>query len=120
MTGHRIRLRVNAQQQRTLNRWCEAARRSWNWLLNESDRQSRDRRGGRAFFWRRGRWMPAGPDWEPDPEAPRENLSRLITQVRRATQLWWMIEPPARVYRSELRISLKWITDFGEVDHGFR
>ena len=30
-------------------------------------------------------------------------VGRLVTRVRRAARLWWMVEPPARVYRSEYR-----------------
>ena len=47
--------------------------------------------------------MPAGPEWVPDADAPQEDLDRLTTRVRRAARLWWMVEPPARVYRSEFR-----------------
>ena len=103
MTAHRIRLRVNAHQARTLARWCEAARLAWNWALEEGDRQLRDRRGGRGFVRRRGRWIPVGLDWAPNPDAPLEDLSRLLTRVRRVARLWWMVEPPARVYRTEIR-----------------
>jgi len=103
MIAHRIALRANDHQARTLSRWCEAARLAWNWALGERDRQYRDRNGGRAFIRRRGKWVPVGPEWSADAEAPRENLSRLLTRVRRHARLWWMIEPPARVYRTELR-----------------
>ena len=103
MTAHRIRLRVNAHQARTLARWCEAARLAWNWALDEGDRQLRDRRGGRGFVRRRGRWILVGLDWAPNPDAPLEDLSRLLTRVRRVARLWWMVEPPARVYRTEIR-----------------
>ena len=83
MTAHRIRLDVTEQQARTLARWCEAARLAWNWGLSERDRQYRDRVGGPAFDRRRGNWIPVGEKWQPDPEAPRENLDRLTTRVRR-------------------------------------
>ena len=103
MTAHRIRLRVTETQARTLTRWCEAARQAWNWALDERDRQHRDRKGGRTFRRRRGKWIPAGVEWQPEPDACQEDLSRLLTRVRTAARPWWMIEPPARVYRTELR-----------------
>ena len=103
VTAHRIRLDVTEQQARTLARWCEAARLAWNWGLSERDRQYRDRVGGPAFDRQRGNWIPVGEKWQPDPEAPRENLDRLTTRVRREARPWWMVEPPARVYRSEFR-----------------
>ena len=103
MIAHRIRLEVTDQQARTLERWCEAARLAWNWGVSERDRQHRDRVGGPAFARRRGRWIPVGPQWQPDPDAPREDLDRLTTRVRRKAGLWWMVEPPARVYRTEFR-----------------
>ena len=103
MIGHRIRLDVTDHQARTLARWCEAARLAWNWSLSERDRQFRDRLGGRGFIRRRGKWVPVGLEWVADPEALREDLSKLITRVRRKARLWWMTEPPARVYRSEVR-----------------
>ena len=103
MIAHRIRLTVTDDQARTLAWWCEAARLAWNWGLSERDRQYRDRHGGGAFARRRGKWVPAGPEWAPDPDAQREDLNRLTTRVRRQSRLWWMVEPPARVYRSELR-----------------
>ena len=103
VTAHRIRLDVTEQQARTLARWCEAARLAWNWGLSERDRQYRDRVSGPAFDRRRGNWIPVGEKWQPDPEAPRENLDRLTTRVRREARPWWMVEPPARVYRSEFR-----------------
>lgn len=103
MIAHRIRLYPTAVQERALARWCEAARLAWNWALCESDRQRRDRVGGRRFFRRRGKWVPAGTEWVPDADAPQEDLDRLTTRVRRAVGLWWMVEPPARVYRSEFR-----------------
>ena len=91
MTAHRIRLRVNAHQARTLARWCEAARLAWNLALDEGDRQLRDRRGGRGFVRRRGRRIPVGLDWAPNPDALLEDLSRLLTRVRRVARLWWMV-----------------------------
>ena len=103
MTAHRIRLDVTDQQARTLARWCEAARLAWNWGLAERDRQYRDRVGGVAFGRLRGKWIPVGPEWEPDPEAPREDLDRLTTRVRQQARPWWMVEPPARVYRTAFR-----------------
>ena len=103
VTAHRIRLDVTDQQARTLARWCEAARLAWNWGLSECDRQYRDRGGGPAVVRRRGKWIQVGPQWQPDPEASREDLNRLTTRVRRGARLWWMVEPPARVYRTELR-----------------
>ena len=70
MTAHRIRLSVTPAQARTLTRWCEAARRAWNWALEERDRQHRDRNGGRAFRRHRGKWSPAGLEWPPRPRGP--------------------------------------------------
>jgi len=101
--AHRIRLDVTEQQARTLARWCEAARLAWNWGLSERDRQYRDRVGGSALVRRGAKWIPVGPQWQADPDAPREDLDRLTTRIRREGRPWWMVEPPARVYRTEFR-----------------
>ena len=100
MTAHRIRLYPTDAQARVFARWCDAARDAWNWALSESDRQHRDRADGRAFVRRRGKWIPVGADWAPHADAPRDDLDSLTTRVRRVARLWWMVEPPARVYRS--------------------
>ena len=52
---------------------------------------------------RRGKWIPIGAVWTPNPIADLIDLDKLITQIRREARLWWMVEPPARVYRAELR-----------------
>ena len=56
-----------------------------------------------GFFAGGASGCPARTEWTPDADAPQEDLDRLTTRVRRAARLWWMVEPPARVYRLEFR-----------------